>query len=67
MTAIAFLSCIDDPARFARLRTVAAYLGLTLRRYASGEVDWTGRILPSCFLKHVGYWQRLGQATILAV
>ncbi len=44
MTALAFLSGIDDPARFARSRTVGAYLGLTPRRHASGEVDWTGRI-----------------------
>ncbi|NNF77129.1 MAG: IS110 family transposase [Rhizobiales bacterium] len=44
MTALAFLSGIDDPARFARSRSVGAYLGLTPRRHASGEVDWTGRI-----------------------
>ena len=44
MTALAFLSGIDDPARFARSRTVGAYLGLTPRRHASGEEDWTGRI-----------------------
>ena len=25
-------------------RSVGAYVGLTTRRYASGEVDWTGRI-----------------------
>ena len=35
---------IDDPTRFKRARTVGAYLGLTPRRYASGEVDWQGRI-----------------------
>jgi len=44
MTTLAFLSGIDDPARFARSRTVGAYLGLTPRRHASGEVDWSGRI-----------------------
>ncbi len=44
MTALAYLSGIDDPARFRRSRTVGAYLGLTPRRHASGEVDWTGRI-----------------------
>ena len=27
-----------------RSRTVGAYFGLTPRRYASGEIDWTGRI-----------------------
>ena len=32
------------PARFKRSRSVGAYAGLTTRRYASGEIDWTGRI-----------------------
>src|SRR5437870_4951415 len=32
------------PTRFKRSRSVGAYVGLTSRRYASGEVDWTGRI-----------------------
>jgi transposase len=31
-------------ARFARSRSVGAYVGLTSRRHASGEVDWSGRI-----------------------
>lgn len=44
MTSLAYLSGIDDPSRFARSRTVGAYLGLTPRRHASGEVDWSGRI-----------------------
>src|SRR5450755_4075452 len=44
MTALAFLATIDDPSRFRRARAVGAYVGLTPRRYASGEVDWTGRI-----------------------
>jgi transposase len=30
--------------QFARSRSVGAYIGLTSRRHASGEVDWTGRI-----------------------
>ena len=47
MTALAFLSGIDDPDRFTRSRTVGAYLGLTPRRHASGEVDWSGRISKS--------------------
>jgi transposase len=34
----------NDPACFKRSRSVGAYLGLTTRRYASGETDWTGRI-----------------------
>ncbi|WP_095407244.1 MULTISPECIES: transposase [Rhodomicrobium] len=44
ITALCFLATIDDPARFGRSRNVGAYLGLTTRRYASGEIDWTGRI-----------------------
>ena len=44
ITALAFHSAIDEPARFQRSRSVGAYIGLTLRRYASGEIDWSGRI-----------------------
>jgi len=44
VTALCFLATIDDPTRFRRSRSVGAYLGLTTRRYASGEIDWTGRI-----------------------
>jgi transposase len=39
-----YLAAIDDPTRFGQSRNVGAYLGLTTRRYASGEIDWTGRI-----------------------
>ena len=44
ITALCFLATIDDPTRFKRSRSVGAYAGLTTRRYASGETDWTGRI-----------------------
>ena len=44
ITALAFYSAIDDPTRFQHSRLVGAYVGLTPRRHASGEVDWTGRI-----------------------
>src|SRR5258705_1031159 len=44
ITGLAFKATIDDPARFARSRSVGAYVGLTCRRHASGEVDWSGRI-----------------------
>src|ERR1700730_8995453 len=44
ITALCYLAIIDDPTRFKRSRSVRAYVGLTSRRYASGEVDWTGRI-----------------------
>ena len=44
ITALCYLATIDDPTRFKKSRSVGAYLGLTTRRFASGEVDWTGRI-----------------------
>ena len=44
ITAASFKSVIDAPARFARARQVAAYLGLTPRRWQSGEVDRKGGI-----------------------
>jgi transposase len=44
ITALAFQSAIDDPTRFRRSRSVGAYVGLTPRRHASGQVDWSGRI-----------------------
>ena len=43
-TALCYLATIDDPARFRKSRSVGAYVGLTTRRYASGETDRTGRI-----------------------
>lgn len=44
ITALAFRATIDDPGRFKNARAVGAYLGLTPRRYASGEIDRMGRI-----------------------
>ena len=44
ITALCYLATIDDPTRFKKSRNVGAYLGLTTRRYASGEIDRTGRI-----------------------
>lgn len=44
VTALAFLAAIEDPGRFRRSRDVGAYLGLTPRRYQSGERDVTGGI-----------------------
>ncbi|MGI9511783.1 MAG: IS110 family transposase [Anderseniella sp.] len=44
ITALCYLATIDDPTRFNKSRNVGAYIGLTTRRYASGEIDWTGRI-----------------------
>ena len=44
ITAYAFVATIDDPTRFAQSRSVGAYVGLTSRRYQSGEIDHAGRI-----------------------
>lgn len=44
ITALCYFSTIDDPTRFKKSRSVGAYVGLTTRRYASGETDRTGRI-----------------------
>ena len=44
VVALAYTAVIDDPARFKRSSSVGAYLGLTPRRYQSGEVDMAGRI-----------------------
>lgn len=44
ITALAYRAAIDDPTRFTHSRDVGAYLGLTPRRYRSGEVDGDGGI-----------------------
>jgi transposase len=44
VTALAFVATIDDPERFAKSRAVGAYVGLTTRRFQSGEMDYSGRI-----------------------
>jgi transposase len=44
VTAAAYVATIDSPERFSKAKEVGAYLGLTPRRYQSGEVDRTGRI-----------------------
>jgi transposase len=44
LTALAFRAMIDQPNRFRKSRDVGAHLGLTPRRYQSGETDVQGRI-----------------------
>lgn len=44
LVAMAYVSVIDAPERFANSYRVGAYVGLTPRRYQSGEEDYTGRI-----------------------
>jgi transposase len=44
LTAVSFVTAVDDPARFGRSSGVGAYFGLTPRRYQSGEVDRDGKV-----------------------
>ncbi|MCK5089020.1 MAG: IS110 family transposase, partial [Hyphomicrobiaceae bacterium] len=44
VTSLCFSATIDDPKRFAKSRSVGAYVGMTAKRYQSGEMDYTGRI-----------------------
>jgi transposase len=44
ITSLTFVTAIDDPRRFRRSTDVSAFLGLTPKRYQSGEVDIAGRI-----------------------
>lgn len=44
LTALAFVSAMDEAERFSKSSSVGAYLGLTPRSHQSGEVAWSGRI-----------------------
>jgi len=44
ITALSVASAFDDASRFKRSSSAGAYLGLTPRRYESGEVSRNGRI-----------------------
>jgi transposase len=44
LVALNFIATIDDASRFRRSSDVGAFLGLTPRRYQSGEIDRSGRI-----------------------
>ena len=44
LSVLAYVSMVEDPARFKYSRSVGAHLGLTPRQYQSGEVDRAGRI-----------------------
>jgi transposase len=44
ITATSFTAAIEDPANIKTSRSVGAWLGLTTRRYQSGEVDYDGHI-----------------------
>ncbi len=44
LVALTFISVVDRPKRFAKSSSVGAYVGLTPRRFQSGEEDYTGHI-----------------------
>ncbi len=44
LSVLAYVSMVEDPARFGRSRSVGAHLGLTPKKYQSGEIDRSGRI-----------------------
>jgi transposase len=44
LVALTYVSVIDAPERFTKSSSVGAYIGLTPRRYQSGEEDYTGHI-----------------------
>src|SRR3712207_5361523 len=44
LVAVTFTSGVDAPERFARSKGVGAHLGLTPRKYQSGETDVTGAV-----------------------
>jgi transposase len=41
---LTFACAIDDPSRFTSSKQVGPYLGLTPKKYQSGQTDYTGRI-----------------------
>ena len=54
VTATSFMAAIEDPDNFRKSRSVAAWLGLTTRRYQSGEVDYDGHIVARRLRSPVG-------------
>ena len=43
-TAVAFAAVVDDLSRFASIKDIGPYLGLTPKKYQSGDVDRQGSI-----------------------
>lgn len=44
LVSLSFIALVDDASRFRRAEDIGAFLGLTPRRYQSGETDYSGRI-----------------------
>ena len=47
VVALAYITGVEDPARFSSSASVGAYFGMTPRRYQSGEIDYDGGISKS--------------------
>ena len=43
IVSLSFIALVDDADRFSKASDVGAFLGLTPRRYQSGETDYSGR------------------------
>lgn len=57
IVSLSFIATNNDVARFHKATDVGAHLGLTPRRYQSGEPDWSGRIRPhGCSNVPSGRW-----------
>jgi transposase len=41
---LSFIALVDDADRFRKVSDIGAFLGLTPRRYQSGETDYSGRV-----------------------
>jgi transposase len=48
IVSLTFACAIDDPSRFTSSKQVGPYLGLTPKKYQSGQTDYTGRISRLC-------------------
>lgn len=44
IVALTFRSAVDDPSRFSSVKSIGPWLGLTPRRYQSGQTDHVGHI-----------------------
>ena len=44
MVALTYRATVDQPQRFVRFRAVGAHVGLTPKRYQSGETDYEGGV-----------------------
>jgi transposase len=44
VVALTYRATVDQPQRFVHSRAVGAHVGLTPKRYQSGEIDYDGRV-----------------------